>query len=104
VHLTLLPDLSPLAPQHDILLMADVLYDRSNLPLLGLAGRYATEVLVADSRLAALPDPAYRQIAVLEALTVPNLGEFDEFATTRLFYRAASPKEARTISSAESLR
>lgn len=75
------------AADHDLLLMADVLYDRSNLGLLTAAAGYASATLVADSRLATLPDPAYRQIAEIAALTFPNLGEFDEFGTVRLFYR-----------------
>ncbi len=72
--------------QCDVLLMADVLYDRQNLALLGLAQQHASEILVADSRVLALPDPAYREIARIDALTFPNLGEFDEFATAHLFH------------------
>ncbi|MEM8769063.1 MAG: protein methyltransferase, partial [Pseudomonadota bacterium] len=67
------------------LLMADVLYDRSNFPLLDLAQRHAPAVLVADSRVTELPDPGYQEIARIEALTLPNLGEFDEFRTAHLF-------------------
>ena len=70
----------------DLLLMADVLYDRSNLPLLRLAQAHAREVLVADSRVTALPDSSYRKIARIEALTIPNLGEFDEYRTAHLFH------------------
>jgi predicted nicotinamide N-methyase len=83
VHLTVQDSL----PAHcDLLLMADVLYDRSNLPLLALAQSHASEVLVADSRVTDLPDPSYREIARIEALTIPNLGEFDEFRTAHLFH------------------
>ena len=70
----------------ELLLMADVLYDRSNLPLLALAQSHASEVLVADSRVTDLPDPSYREIARIDALTIPNLGEFDEFRTAHLFH------------------
>lgn len=70
----------------DVILMADVLYDAQNLPLLSLAQRHASEVLVADSRVTTLPDPAYREIARIDALTYPNLGEFDEFQTAHLFH------------------
>ncbi len=80
-------DLGALEPDHDLVLMADVLYDRANLPLLAHAARLAPETLVADSRIATLPDPRYRQIRELPALTFPNLGEFDEFGTVRVFYR-----------------
>ncbi|MEZ5559113.1 MAG: 50S ribosomal protein L11 methyltransferase [Pseudomonadales bacterium] len=79
------------AGPYDLLLMADVLYDRSNLGLLQQAARHARAVLVADSRVRTLPTPGYREIAVIEALTVPNLGEFDEFGTVRLFYLPNAP-------------
>jgi len=75
-------------PAHaDVVLMADVLYDRTNLPLLEVARRHADTVLVADSRITELPDPAYTRIAVLDSLTFPNLGEFDEFRTVHVFLR-----------------
>lgn len=80
-------DVSEILPEHcDILLMADVLYDKSNLPLLNLAQTHASEVLVADSRVKVLPDPGYREICRIEALTAPNLGEFDEYGTAHLFH------------------
>ncbi|MFU8814487.1 MAG: class I SAM-dependent methyltransferase [Pseudomonadales bacterium] len=87
VTLSLCDDLAAAATDYDLLLMADVLYDRSNLPLLSAATAHAREILVADSRVAKLPEPSYRIIAQLQALTFPNLGEFDEFATVRLFHR-----------------
>ncbi len=75
-----LPDTS------DVLLMADVLYDRKNLSLLAEVQRHAAEVLVADSRVTTLPDPAYREVKRIDALTYPNLGEFDEFKTAHVFH------------------
>lgn len=86
----------------DVLLMADVLYDRENLPLLEIAQQHAASVLVADSRVTELPDPAYREIARIDALTFPNLGEFDEFGTAHLFFwerPAASPSTQPVASS-----
>lgn len=87
----LVDDLARLPGDADLLLMADVLYDRANLPLLQQASNHAREVLVADSRVAELPDPAYREIGKMTALTFPNLGEFDEFGSVRLFYRPEKP-------------
>ena len=77
----------------DMILMADVLYDKANLPLLTLAQNSANEVLVADSRITRLPDPSYTEIARIDALTCPNLGEFDEFRTAHVFHweRAHKP-------------
>lgn len=91
VAVTLCAALADLPADSDLLVMADVLYDRENLPLLEAAAGFAREVLVADSRIAELPDPAYRQIDTIDALTHPNLGEFDEFGTVRLFYRSTKP-------------
>jgi predicted nicotinamide N-methyase len=87
VELTLVENLKELSPDHDLLLMADVLYDKTNLPLLATAAALATQVLVADSRISELSDPAYTKIRTIEALTYPNLGEFDEFRKVHLFYR-----------------
>lgn len=83
-------DLAAIPADNHLLVMADVLYDRSNLELLALAAGYAEEVLVADSRLATLPDTDYRPLGEIHALTFPNLGEFDEFGTVRLFQRAGA--------------
>lgn len=99
VAVELADDLVQLEPGFDLLLMADVLYDRSNLPLLDQAAALASETLVADSRIVALPNPHYRLLLELEALTFPNLGEFDEFRTVRLFHFQRSwPGRASTIS------
>ncbi len=75
-----------LPPLCDVLLMADVLYNQRNLPLLQLAQQHARQVLVADSRVTTLPDPSYVELTTIDALTYPNLGEFDEFATAHLFH------------------
>lgn len=73
------------AGSFDLVLMADVLYDRSNLPLLDVLQRIAGTIIVADSRVAEIPAAGFRLIAQIEALTLPNLNEFDEFRTVRVF-------------------
>ena len=77
------------APRVDCVLLADVLYDASNLPLLDAAQRHAADVWVADSRIRQLERPDYQLSAELDALTLPNLGEFDEFGRTRIWHAAA---------------
>lgn len=96
VELTLVENIKELGPDHDLLLMADVLYDKTNLPLLAAAGQLAREVLVADSRISELSDPGYTRIRTIEALTYPNLGEFDEFRTVHLFHHVRCPTAAPT--------
>jgi predicted nicotinamide N-methyase len=73
---------------HDLLLMADVLYDRANLPLLEAARACAARLIVADSRVTALPIDGFIHFADRDARTLPNLGEFDEFRTVH-FFRSA---------------
>jgi len=99
VTVELVDDLALISPDQDLLLMADVLYDRSNLPLLASAAARAQATLVADSRIRSLPDPAYRQVATMAALTLPNLGEFDEFRTVRIFHRAGQSAGKATSTS-----
>jgi hypothetical protein len=48
-------------------------------------------VLVADSRIRELPDPSYVKIRTIDALTYPNLGEFDEFRTVHVFQHVRTP-------------
>lgn len=71
----------------DLVMAADVLYDRDNLPLLAEFREAATGVLLADSRVKELGDSRYRLQAVIEARTAPDLNEFEEFNQVRI-YRA----------------
>ena len=69
----------------DLILMADVLYDKSNYPLLQTVKGLATNIIVADSRIQSIDDSAFTLFYQSEALTYPNLGEFDEFKDVRFF-------------------
>ncbi|WP_430459443.1 class I SAM-dependent methyltransferase [Thalassolituus sp. LLYu03] len=71
----------------DLLIAADVLYDKANLPLLEVFRQKAREVLVADSRVRNFDFPPYQQISQHESFTVPDLDELDEFRRVSL-YRA----------------
>ena len=71
----------------DLVLLADVLYDKTNFSLLELAGSVANEVIVADSRIRDLDRADYRETGRLEAMTLPNLGEFDQYRLVRFFER-----------------
>lgn len=77
----------------DIIIVADVLYDRENLPWLDTFLEHAAEVLVADSRIKNFDFPPYQLIAEMEGATVPDLDEFDEFRWVRIFHgrRAGRP-------------
>lgn len=73
----------------DVLIAADVLYDKQNLPLLDAFCRKANNVIVADSRIKDFDFPPYQFIAQYESETVPNLDELDEFRFVNL-YQAGS--------------
>ena len=65
--------------------MADVLYDRSNLPLIQQIKDRANTVIISDSRVSDVEDEDFEIVHQAEALTFPNLGEFDEFRQVRFF-------------------
>ncbi len=69
----------------DLLFMADVLYDRSNFALLSAAKNKAARMLIADSRVDDVNDPDFAVVHHMQALTFPNLGEFDEFKNVCFF-------------------
>ncbi|OLU33609.1 protein methyltransferase [Pseudomonas sp. PA15(2017)] len=73
---------------YDLAIVADVLYDRSNLPLLDRVLEHAREVLVADSRVRDFNHPRYQRIAALEGCTWPDLAEPEAFRYVSL-YRGA---------------
>ena len=86
VQLELLDDVANL-DQVDLILMADVLYDRSNFALINIAKQHAEDILIADSRVSDVEDGDFRIIHRDEELTLPNLGEFDEFRYVSFFAR-----------------
>ena len=52
-------DVANLEGDFDLVLMADVLYDKSNYPLLQTVKELATTIIVADSRIRSIDDPAF---------------------------------------------
>ncbi len=69
----------------DLVIVADVLYDRENLPWLGRFLNRAPRVLVADSRVKDFDYPPYRQIARRDSCTLPDLDESAEFRDVRVY-------------------
>lgn len=63
----------------DLILAADVLYDRSNLVWLDRFLHKAPQVLLADSRIKDLHAPGYRWLDRRTSTTWPDLDEFDDF-------------------------
>lgn len=74
------------ADHFDLILVADVLYDRANLPLLDQFLSRGREALVADSRVRDFQHPLYRRIEMLQAMTLPDLAEPEEFRHVSLYH------------------
>ena len=87
VELALYPDYFEVGGPLDLILVADVLYDRENFPWLRRFLERAPEVLIADSRVKNFDEPPYRQVALRESCTLPDLDESAEFRDVRI-YRA----------------
>ena len=90
VSLTLENDYASLTGGIDLILVADVLYDRANLGWLNEFSARAPVVLLADSRIRDFDVPPYRRIATCESRTVPDLDESREFNRVAI-YRADAP-------------
>ncbi|MCF6753463.1 50S ribosomal protein L11 methyltransferase [Pseudomonas stutzeri] len=76
------------ADHYDLIIVADVLYDRANLPLLDHFLSRGREALVADSRVRDFAHPLYRRLDVLDACTWPDLAEPAEFRQVSLYHAA----------------
>jgi predicted nicotinamide N-methyase len=85
VSVRLAGDFFALTEDFDLVLAADVLYDRANHPFLAAFLARAPEVLVADSRVRNLSVPPYALIGEETAETLPDLNEFDEFRSVRFY-------------------
>ncbi len=85
VELELVADYSELSAAIDLILVADVLYDRANLPCLERLAQRAERVLVADSRLKSFDVPPYREVGRFSSSTLPDLDESPEFRDVRIY-------------------
>lgn len=74
------------ADRFDLIIVADVLYDRTNLPLLDQFLSRGREVLVADSRVRDFQHPLYERLDILDACTWPDLAEPAEFRRVSLYH------------------
>ncbi|WP_313103409.1 class I SAM-dependent methyltransferase [Stutzerimonas nitrititolerans] len=74
------------ADRFDLIIVADVLYDRANLPLLDQFLSRGHEVLVADSRVRDFQHPLYERLDILDACTWPDLAEPAEFRRVSLYH------------------
>lgn len=86
VELQLADNFNGIEGEIDLLLVADVLYDRANLPWLETFIERADAVLLADSRVRNFSFPGYRQLEARRAHTLPDLDESAEFREVRIYW------------------
>lgn len=91
VQLSYCSDFFAEADRFDLILVADVLYDRENLPLLDQFPTRGQHTLVADSRVRDFKHPLYQQLSMLKALTLPDLAEPHEFRNVSLYHAQREP-------------
>ncbi len=94
VQLTFCDDFMDVEGEIDLIIVADVLYDRDNFPWLSRFVARANDVLIADSRVKDFDFPPYRQIGRQEGCTMPDLDESSEFRDVRL-YRGTTLNQER---------
>ncbi|WP_250656674.1 50S ribosomal protein L11 methyltransferase [Alkalimarinus coralli] len=70
----------------DVIVAADVLYDRENMPFLAKFKRASSLIILADSRVKNLGDEDYRLQQVITCRTWPDLNEFEEFNQVRIYH------------------
>ncbi|MEE4191800.1 MAG: 50S ribosomal protein L11 methyltransferase [Halieaceae bacterium] len=85
VHLGLRADFDSCRGHFDLILVADVLYDRDNLPWLDRLAERADRVLVADSRIRDFSHPRYQKLGEWESNTWPDLDESPEFRRVSIY-------------------
>jgi len=85
VELMISEDFDLIEGEVDIIIVADVLYDRENLPWLSRFTARAKDVLVADSRVKNFDYPPYQQVDRQKGCTMPDLDESMEFRDVRIY-------------------
>lgn len=86
VELTYSADFFQEEDRFDLIIVADVLYDRANLPLLDEFLSRGREALVADSRVRDFSHPLYQRLGILDGCTWPDLAEPAEFRHVSLYH------------------
>jgi predicted nicotinamide N-methyase len=97
VSIDVIQDWESCAETLDIILAADVLYDRKNLSLLDQFIARAPEVLIADFRVKHFNVPCYRKIAALDSVTIPDLDESAEFGHVNIYHASQKKKSSTSI-------
>ena len=71
----------------DVILVADVLYDRENWPLVSELWTLTSSLIIADSRVKSLPERGYQHQGCWYGTTMPDLNESEEFNWVNIYTR-----------------
>jgi predicted nicotinamide N-methyase len=71
----------------DTLILADFLYDESNLEMLRGFTECCSEILVVDSRLQRLEMAGFQHLRAVAGAALPDLDPHGEFAIQRVWYK-----------------
>lgn len=85
VTVTITDDFFGIEGDIDLIIVADVLYDRTNFAWLQRFIERSDRVLIADSRVKDFDHPPYRQVARHSSCTLPDLDESAEFRDVRIY-------------------
>jgi predicted nicotinamide N-methyase len=85
VQLEIIGDYAEYTAYVDMITIADVLYDRNNMPLLEVLVQRAPEVYLADSRVKNFAHPGFKKTGRADGETFPDLGGFDEFSEVNIY-------------------
>jgi predicted nicotinamide N-methyase len=78
-------EISELRTKPDLIIAADVLYDRDNHHYIAEFLELAGQVLLADSRMTTTDIPGYDVIAEFNSRTLPDLQEFEQYNLVRIY-------------------
>ncbi len=85
VQLEIIGDYAEYTGDVDMITIADVLYDRNNMPLLEALVQRAPAVYLADSRVKNFAHPGFIKTGRADGETFPDLGGFDEFSEVNIY-------------------
>lgn len=85
VQLEYLNDFNNLDKHIDMIIVADVLYDKANLSWLDLFVQKANQTIIADSRIKNFSHPSYKKTSSMQSFTLPDLDESQEFRHVTLY-------------------
>ncbi|WP_439101657.1 50S ribosomal protein L11 methyltransferase [Congregibacter sp.] len=88
VDLTLSDNFAAVNGEIDVILVADVLYEKGNFPWLQRFVERAGSVLVADSRVRDFSVPPYQKLCEQESCTIPDMDEAGEFNRVSIYAAA----------------